>query len=277
MDAAEASRRELRRLAAQDPIDLARAALAIAREEYGDLDEGRYLRRLDELAVGARAGLPPGASTERKVGRLNTWLFHEQKFAGNAADYHDPKNSFLNEVLERRRGIPITLSVLYLEVGRRFGLPVEGVGFPGHFLCKVPLDAGELVIDPYHRGRLLGRDELEKRWRAAMGEATPFDPRALRPARPRQILVRMLLNLLQVYKQQGDHPRALSAVDRLLLLEPDHARGLRERAPLYERLGGAEAAARDLERVLELEPKAADRPALQKRIARLRGAAPLYN
>ena len=156
MDAADASRRLLRRYIAQESIDLVRAALAVAREEYPDLDEGKYLRLLDRLAEGVQTGLPAGATPERRVGRINTHLFHELGFCGNHNDYYDPRNSFLNEVLDRRTGIPLTLCIVYIEVGKRCGLNVEGVGFPGHFLCKVRLAEGELVVDPFHRGQLLG-------------------------------------------------------------------------------------------------------------------------
>lgn len=278
MDTAEIARRNLVRLSSQEPPDLARAALAIAREEYPELDEERYLRRLDELSAQARAGLPSGASAERRVGRLSSFLFHELGFAGNRADYHDPRNSFLNEVLDRRIGIPITLSLVYLEVGRRCGLDVQGIGFPGHFLCKVNLPGeGELVVDPFHRGQLLGMDELARRYRAAMGESAPFDRRALRAARPREILVRMLQNLEAVYQRRRDAPRALAAVDRLLLLAPDNLRGLRDRAGLCEQLGGASAAAAALERVLELEPAAVDAAELRSRARKLRSASRLLN
>ena len=121
MDGADASRRLLRRYLSQEPIDLARASLAIAREEYPDLDEGGYLRALDRLAEGVQAGVPAGATPERRVGRMNTYLFHEIGFSGNQTDYYDPKNSFLNEVLDRRLGIPLTLCIVYMEVGRRCG------------------------------------------------------------------------------------------------------------------------------------------------------------
>ncbi len=278
MDASEIARRQLLRLSAEEPLDLARAALAIAREEYPELDEGRYLRRLDELAAQARAAVPSGASPERRVGRLNSFLFHELGFSGNRADYYDPRNSFLNEVLDRRTGIPITLGLVYLEVGRRCGLDVHGIGFPGHFLCKVGLgDEGELVVDPFHRGQLLALEELKRRYKAAVGDATPFDLRVLRPARPREILVRMLQNLKTVYQQRNDAPRALSAVDRLLLLSPDNLRGLRDRAELCEELGGATAAASALEKVLDLEPLAVDAAELRGRVHRLRRAARLLN
>jgi regulator of sirC expression with transglutaminase-like and TPR domain len=277
MDGADSSRRLLRRFTAQEPIDLARAALAVAREEYPDLDEGRYLRMLDRLAEGVQAGLPAGAIPERRVGRLNAYLFHELGFSGNQADYYDPRNSFLNEVLERRLGIPLTLSIVYMEVGRRCGLAVEGVGFPGHFLCKVRLAEGELVIDPFNRGQLLGTEELKRRLASAVGDQVRFDARLLRAAKPREILMRMLQNLLSVYEGRNDTPRALSAVDRLLLLAPDNVRGLRERAHLYERLGGSAAAATDLEKVLQLEPNAGDAAVLRARIRRLREGSRFVN
>jgi len=277
MDGADTSRTLLRRFIAQEPIDLVRAALAVAREEYPDLDEGRYLRLLDRLAEGVQAGLPGGAIPERRVGRMNAYLFHELGFCGNQADYYDPRNSFLNEVLERRVGIPLTLCIVYMEVGRRCGLAVEGVGFPGHFLCKVRLAEDELIIDPFHRGQLLGTEELKRRLVSAVGEQVRFDPRLLRAAKPREILVRMLQNLRSVYEGRNDIPRALSAVDRLLLLAPDNVRGLRERAQLYEQLGGSAAAAADLERVLNLDPNAADARALRALVRRLRERSRFVN
>ena len=277
MDAADTSRRELLRLTAKDPIDLFRASLAVAREEYPDLDEQAYVDKLDDLAAQASKGMPSGASPERRVGRLNAYLFHELGFDGNRTDYYDPKNSFLNEVIDRRTGIPLTLCMVYMEVGRRCGLDVQGVGFPGHFLCKVALDDGELIVDPFHRGHLLGLDEIKKRLAAAVGDKVPFDSRVLRPARPKEILVRMLQNLRSVYEQKKDPVRALSAVDRLLLLAPHNIRGLRDRATLSEKLGGSTAAATDLEKVLELEPDATDAAALRARVRRLRGAGGFLN
>jgi regulator of sirC expression with transglutaminase-like and TPR domain len=208
---------------------------------------------------------------------MNTYLFHELGFAGNQSDYYDPRNSFLNEVLDRRLGIPLTLSIVYMEVGRRCGLRVDGVAFPGHFLCKVQLNGGELVVDPFHRGQLLGVEDIQRRLASAVGEQVKFDPRLLTAARPREILVRMLQNLRSLYEERNDIPRALSAVDRLLLLSPESTRGLRDRAQLYEQLGGPAAAAADLEKVLQMEPSAPDAPALRTRVRRLRGASRFLN
>jgi regulator of sirC expression with transglutaminase-like and TPR domain len=211
------------------------------------------------------------------VGRLNAVLFHELGFAGNQGDYYDPRNSFLNEVIERRSGIPITLSLVYLEVGRRCGLRVDGVSFPGHFLCKVSLDEGELIVDAFNRGQLLGLAELKRRFASAAGDAARFDPRMLRAARPKDILARMLQNLRSIYVERDDLPRALSAVDRQLLLQPDDVRVLRDRARLCEQLGGAEAAAADLETVLRLDPASSDAAALRAHVDRLRGSGKLMN
>ena len=277
MDPTAASRSELERLAAREPIDLARAALAIAHEEYPELDEARYLRTMDEFAAQVMRALPSGALAERRVARLSSVLFHELGFSGNEADYYDPRNSFLNEVVDRRTGIPITLSVLYMEVARRCGLTVDGVLFPGHFLCKVSLDEGELIVDPFHRGQILGLPELKRRLETALGHEARLDRRVLRPARPREILSRMLQNLRSIYLNKRDLPRALSCVDRLLLLVPNDARVLRDRARLYEMLGGARAAAADLEHILSLDPDAADSGTLRARLERLRGSARLLN
>jgi len=277
VDPTAAARTALQRIASREPIDLARAALAIAREEYADLDEAKYLQALDAFAAHVMRALPPGALPERRVGRLNAVLFHELGFCGNQSDYYDPRNSFLNEVIDRRTGIPITLSLVYIEVGRRCGLRVDGISFPGHFLCKVTFDDGELIVDAFNRGQLLGLAEIKRRLAAAVGEAARFDQRLLHAARPREILARMLQNLRSIYLEQNDLPRALSAVDRQLVLQVDDARLLREHARLCEQLGGTGAAAADLEKVLQLEPAAADAATLRARVDRLRGAGKLLN
>lgn len=276
MDSVDLSRAALRRIAEKEPLDLARAALAIAHEEYPALDEAEYLRKLDEIAAQVMRSLPPGALAERRVGRLNLVLFRELGFRGNDADFYDPRNSFLNELLDRRLGIPITLSLLYLEVARRCGLRAEGVNFPGHFLVRVPLDEGELIVDPFNRGRLLAKDDLQKLLASTSRDAR-LSARHLRPASGRDILARMLHNLRAIYAERRDMPRALSAVERLLVLAPSDVRMLRERADLYEKLGGSSAAAADLLRVLQLDPAAKDAKSLRARAERLLGTPRLLN
>ena len=222
-------------------IDVAEAALLIAQEEYPQLDIVAYLAQLDELAARARAAMRPAMTAAEQVAHLNHFLFVESGFAGNNDDYYDPRNSFLNEVIDRRTGIPITLSVVYCEVGRRLGLPVYGVSFPGHFLVKYAGEP-EIIIDPFF-GTVLTAEECEERWGDLRPDGARLERRLLRPASPREILVRMLSNLKQVYVEQNDAERALACVDRILLLAPDTPRELRDRGILYQRLecyrGGA--------------------------------------
>lgn len=205
---------------AEEEIDLAQAALVLAEPEYPGLDIARYLDELDELGKLARerlegrehAGDPP----LRRVTRL---LHDELGFCGNERDYYDPRNSFLNEVLERRTGIPITLATVAIEVARRAGVVAHGVCFPGHFLLRSPGASGPLFVDPFD-GRIAGPDELRTLYARAVGESREPDPRVLEPAGKREILIRMLNNLRAIYTSRDDRPRLRSVLERLQLLSP---------------------------------------------------------
>ena len=187
-----AARSQFGRIAAlpDSRIDLAEAALWIAAEEYPGLDVGTYLARLADLADAADARLRGARGAFERVERLNEFLYREVGFAGNRDDYYDARNSFLNEVLERRTGIPITLAIVYVWIARRIGVPAHGVGFPGHFLvrCDGP---DEILIDPF-TGAIVTRDDCDSRLRAAAGAEVPFDPRLLEPTPARQILARQM-------------------------------------------------------------------------------------
>lgn len=233
-------------------IDLAEAALLIAAEAYADLDLDRYLATLDALADGARARVQAGRSDEDRVRLLIDYLAREQRFAGNQEDYYDRRNSFLNEVLDRRTGIPITLALVYIEVARRAGIPVHGIGFPGHFLAKY-CGATEIVFDPYF-GQVLSEEQCARRLQAVLGEETRFDRAYLRRATPREIIVRMLRNLKQVFLQAREYEPALSCSERILLVEPELPPELRDRGLLYHQLECYSAAQADLERFLALAP-----------------------
>lgn len=233
-------------------INLAEAALLIAQEEYPDLDVAAYLRRLDTLAAAARRDVRADMQPVEQVTRLNRFMFIECGFVGNNEDYYDPRNSFLNEVIDRQTGIPITLSVVYSEVAQRLDLPVYGVSFPGHFLAKYVGEA-EIIIDPFF-GTVISRKECAQRLQEIYGKRARLGRSLLRPATPREILVRMLSNLKQVYVHQSDFARALACVDRILLLAPEHPRELRDRGILYQRLECFAAALRDFDRYLELAP-----------------------
>lgn len=268
----------LKRLVGEsDDFDLAEAALTLALAEYPELDIGACLARLDELADRLRPRLPESAL--ERIAALSRFLFEEQGFAGNRSDYYDPRNSFLNEVLERRVGIPITLSVLYMEVGRRVGLPLAGVSFPGHFLVKCPISEGTVVIDPFAGGASVSLAELRERLRLALGEPPTAEriAAALEASTKRDILVRMLRNLKAIYLDCRQHPAALSAIDRILVLAPDTPAELRDRGFVYQALECHRAALADFQRYLELDPDADDGEAVRERIVELAPAVARLN
>ncbi|MFQ5995747.1 MAG: SirB1 family protein [Acidiferrobacterales bacterium] len=259
-----------------ESLDLAEAALLIAQEEYPDLDITAYLQRLDEFAGAVRARISSDAVPENVIATMNYFLFKEMGFAGNTGDYYDPRNSFLNEVLDRRLGIPLTLSILYIEVGQRLGLDLEGISFPGHFLVKLRLAKGEVVLDPYEGGVSLSEEDLGQRLIQAFGGKLPKVPlaRLLEGAPKKEILVRMLRNLKNIYVEKEMFAKALCAIDRILLTTPGLATELRDRALVYERLECAQAAIDDYRRYLELEPEAADSEDIRVRMIDLQRRSP---
>ena len=250
-------------IAPGEDTDLARGALTIARIGYPELDPGPWLARLDALARGARerAAVSPDA--------LCRYVFQECGFHGNRDDYDDPRNSYLNDVLERRLGIPITLAVVLMEVGTRVGVRLEGVGFPGHFLVRTT-DTARVLLDPFSDGRPVDPDELLARYRTSHGaDAAVVPPDAVARASTPAILARMLRNLLHAHLERRDREPALAAADLLLVLVPRAADVLRLRGLLYEQLECFAAALEDLRRYLELVPEAADVEPIRARVARL--------
>jgi len=233
-------------------LDLATDALLIAAEHETGVDVEGTLRELEALADAVRPRLEGAVSDHDLVARLNECLFHEQGFHGNRENYYDPRNSFLNAVLEQRHGIPITLCVVFIDVARRLGLDARGVSFPGHFLAKV-VGENEIVVDAF-RGRILTPDDCAAQLRSTLGPDAEFTPELLATTGPRQILARMLTNLKQIYLQQHQLEDALACCDRMLLLEPDTALELRDRGLLHQALECFEPATRDLERFLVLAP-----------------------
>jgi regulator of sirC expression with transglutaminase-like and TPR domain len=257
-------------------IPLAEAALAVAAEEYPRLDPARYLAELDALAAAATARLAPRRTVADGLRALRAVLFTEAGFRGNEEHYYDPRNSFLNEVIDRRLGIPITLSIVYMEVAARIGLPVQGVAFPGHFLVKAAAGDREVFIDPFHGGEVLSADDCVERLRARAPRGE-FDPRHLEAVGTRQILARLLHNLKKIYVEAADDVRALWVVDRLVLLLPDDAHEKRDRGLVCARLGHAAAATRDLAAYLAASPAAQDRREVEAVLAQLRGRAAFLN
>lgn len=253
-------------------VPLFEAALVLARDEYPDLRVRSCLEQLDSLSEGLYATLPANSDPLVKLRALNRYLFDTQGFSGNFLDYYDPRNSYLNDVLDRKLGIPITLSVLYVELGRRAGVELDGVSFPGHFLVRMDVDGGLIVLDPYHRGKSVGSDELKLRARAMVGHDEPDDNalyQMLRPAQNKAVLTRMLHNLKALYAERREMDKALRCADRLVQLDPQPAE-IRDRGMLYQSLGAMHAAARDFERYLSESKDASDAEKVEESLRELK-------
>lgn len=220
-------------------IELDRAALEVGAWDYDDRDVERYRGVLDDLARAALAARDVRRDPVRPAARgLGRALFEEVGFRGNTADYYDPRNSFLREVLERRTGIPITLAVVTMEVGRRAGVRASGIGFPGHFLVRVherPGDDGE-VIDPFNGGAALREADLAELLRRVVGPEARFEPSLLEPTTNRQILTRMLQNLAGIYGKAGDLFRSLEVLERLHILDASNQKIWRELESMRKRV-----------------------------------------
>jgi regulator of sirC expression with transglutaminase-like and TPR domain len=248
------------REARDEDIPLVWAALTLARDEYPGLDVDGYERQVTGLArdlLGRQDSSDPVAG----VRAINAFLFDELGFTGNQNDYYDPRNSYLNDVIDRKLGIPISLGVLQIALAQGLGLDMRGVSFPGHFLVSLPVDGGVLVLDPYHRGRSVDLAELKARARPHMGDQDVQDDEVrnlLAPATNRAILARMLRNLKALYAERDDFERALRCADRLLTLDPAQPQELRDRGLLYLRVGHTAAGRDDLIRYLSAQPAADD-------------------
>jgi regulator of sirC expression with transglutaminase-like and TPR domain len=249
------------------------AALRMARLEYAALDPDPYLRQLDEMATAVRQRTPATrrASPEIRLAILTDYLYGQLGFSGDREHYEDPRNSFLNVVLERRSGIPITLAVVFLEVASRSGLRAEGVNFPGHFLVRVPIDAAgatgrNVLIDPFHAGAIISESDCHRLLRTHLGEEAVLDPAMLATAGKRQILVRMLLNLKRAYVRMRSFPQARDVAELLLGLDPSAVTELRDRGLLAYHLEDFAAALRDLQEYLRLAAVPEDEEGRQEHV-----------
>ncbi len=255
-----------------EQIHLERAALYYAQEEYPELDVEAYLDALETMAAAVEKRLPTEFYPLKIIQTINRYLYDDLGFAGNTTDYYDPRNSFLNEVIDRRTGIPITLSLVYLAIARRVGLPMVGINMPGHFLIRPDLEDVEICVDPFHRGDILFPQDCEDRLAQVYGHPVALKPSFLQAVTARQYLMRMLTNLKVTYIDRGKFDKALAVVDRLLLLVPNAPLELRDRGILYYRLDRPVEAQHDLEAYLALSPTAAEAPAIRELLATIRQA-----
>jgi regulator of sirC expression with transglutaminase-like and TPR domain len=258
-------------------LSLLEAAAAIAQDEYPRLDTQSVLARIDALADRLKRRIPADAVPVQRLRWLNRYFFHELGFAGNVNDYYDARNSYLNAVLETRRGIPITLSLLYVELATQIGLTARGVSFPGHFLVKLKMPRGEVVIDPF-TGQSLSREELDELlvpYRKRQGLEGDFEVPLglfLQPAPARDVLARMLRNLKEIHRNAEDWPRLLAVLERLVVLLPGDWEERRDRGLAHAAIGRIDRAADDLAAYLEHMPQAEDRSAIAERLRALRSA-----
>jgi len=254
---------------------LMEAAISLAQDEYPDLDIQQVLGDVDQLLVRLKRRLPADAPALQKLRLLNQFFFHDLSFGGNINDYYDPDNSYLNAVLKTRRGNPITLAVLWLELAGGLGLNARGVAFPGHFMVKVNLPKGQVVIDPF-TGQSLSREELSERLEPFRQKNSLDDELDtpiglyLQSAPPRDIINRMLRNLKEIYKTQEDWQRLIAVEDRLIVLQPDAWSEYRDRGLAWAVQGHADRAVPDLEKYLEQVEIANDLDAVAERLSQLR-------
>jgi regulator of sirC expression with transglutaminase-like and TPR domain len=256
---------------------LLEAAAAVAQDEYPELDVQRVLGEVDQLLARLKRRLASDAPALQRLRALNQFFFRDLSFGGNLNDYYDPDNSYLHAVLRTRRGIPITLAVIWLELAAGLGLQARGVAFPGHFMVKVTLPKGQVIIDPF-TGQSLSREELSQRlepYRQRSGLVDEFEVPLglyLQSASPRDIIARMLRNLKEIYISQEDHARLIAVLDRLLVLQPDSWSDRRDRGLAWAEQGDAQRALPDLQAYLDHAEDALDLDVVSQRVAQLRRA-----
>jgi regulator of sirC expression with transglutaminase-like and TPR domain len=253
----------------EEQINLARAALYLAQEEYPDLDPEEYLNALDMMAVELEERLPFERYPLRVIQIVNQYLFEDLKFRGNTDGYYDPSNSYLNQVIDRRLGIPITLSLIYLEITRRIDFPMVGIGMPGHFLIRPTVGDMQVFVDAFHQGEVMFTEDCQERLSQIYGRPVALRPEFLQAVDTRHFLTRILMNLKAIYIQKGDLRRTLSVIERILMLFPNAPMEQRDRGLLYYQIGRWTEASQDLENYLNQMPSAEDASAVRELLRRI--------
>ncbi|MFN6516753.1 MAG: SirB1 family protein [Nostoc sp. CreGUA01] len=252
-----------------EEINLTKAALYIAQEEYPDLDPEEYLNALETMAWELQERLPDQRYPLRMIQTINQYIYDDLGFSGNKIDYYDPRNSYLNDVIDRRLGIPITLALVYLEVARRVEFPMVGVGMPGHFLIRPEVPDMEIFVDAFNGGEIIFAEDCQERLSQLYQQPVTLQPEFLAVVTHRQFLARMLTNLKFIYLKQQELEKTLGAVERILLLFPDLTLELRDRGLIYYQLGYYPQAINDLQTYLVKVPEAKDASVIRRLLAEL--------
>ena len=246
-----------------EQIDIAKASLCYAQAEYPDLNIQKYLHFLDAIATEVQSQLSSAAYPLKVIKAINFELFDGLGFQGNSQDYYSPKNSFLNQVIERRMGIPITLSVIYLAVAQRIGFPMVGIGMPGHFLIRPDFEDVGIFVDAFNCGEILFKQDCQKKLTAMYQQPVTLDPDWLAPVSNKQILARMLNNLKFIYLHSRQIDKALAAISGIIKLLPDNTAEIRDRGLLYYQINRWQEAAVDLEYFIKIAPETEDTATIQ--------------
>ena len=254
-----------------EALELARVALLVAAESDVDVDVDGELRQLEGWADQLKSRVTPELNNLQKLARLRAFVFDELGFRGDRRDYYSPSNSLLHEVMKRRRGIPLTLSIVFMELGWRIGIPFEGVAFPGHFLVRLPGEPRDLLLDPYKRGMMVHEEDCRQMLLESTGGRMDYDPSLTASVGTRDMIVRLLHNLKGAYLRAGDDAMALAAVDRLLVLRPGDAEEIRDRGLLLFRMQKYGRALDSLTDYLSAAPEAQDRETIEGHVRALRG------
>ncbi len=245
-------------------INLAKAALHFAQEEYPNLEIDEYLNALENMADEVKEKLPETAYPLKTIQTINQYLFENLGFQGNSNNYYDPCNSYLNQVISRRTGIPITLSVVYLEIAKRIDFPMVGIGMPGHFIIRPDFEDAGIFVDVFNQGEILFEQDCEARLSEIYLQTVKLEPHFLEPVSHRQILGRMLTNLKYIYLNCQQYPKVLRIIELLFIVFPNHPMELRDRGLLYYQLGQWQNAIHDLELYLAILPTAQDADAIHQ-------------
>jgi len=251
-------------------IDLARVALLVAAESDPHIDVDGELRTLESWAAELRGRLEPGWNNLQKLARLRAFVFEELGFRGDRLDYFSPSNSLLHQVIHRRRGIPITLAIVMMELGWRIGIPFEGIGFPGHFLVRLAGEPRDLILDPYRRGMSVHEEDCRRMLLETTGGKIEFEQAQLASVGKLEMIVRLLHNLKGAYLRGDENERALAAVERLLVLDPENADEMRDCGLLLFRLHRYGQALDSLTGYLDRVPVARDRETVARHVDTLR-------